>query len=64
MEFGDKIVFFVLLFVAISIIARIVASTARNHRRHALNTDARLCRACGQSHPPFAQFCKRCGAKL
>jgi ribosomal protein L40E len=60
----DKILFVVFLFVALTIVYRVVASTARNHRRHALDTDARICRACGQSHPAFAQFCKRCGAKL
>jgi predicted amidophosphoribosyltransferase len=24
----------------------------------------RVCRNCGASHPPFAQFCRRCGRKL
>jgi ribosomal protein L40E len=60
----DKIFFFVFFFIAVAIIVRVVASTARNHRRHALDTDVRICRSCGQSHPAFAQFCKRCGAKL
>ena len=60
----EKFLFFVFLIVAMVIVYRIVAATARNHRRHAMGTDARICRACGQSHPAFAQFCKRCGAKL
>jgi hypothetical protein len=65
MEFEpDKIVFVVLLFVALSIVYRVVVGTARGHRRHAMSTDVRLCRSCGQSHPAFAQFCKRCGSKL
>ncbi|HSV12675.1 MAG TPA: zinc-ribbon domain-containing protein [Tepidisphaeraceae bacterium] len=65
MDFGpDQILFVVFLFIALAIIFRIVAGTARNHRRHALQTDARICRSCGQSHPAFAQFCRRCGTRL
>jgi ribosomal protein L40E len=42
----------------------VVVLTARSHRRHSMMTDVRVCRACGQSSPPFAQFCRRCGARL
>jgi ribosomal protein L40E len=38
--------------------------TATMSRRHTMQTDQRLCRGCGTSHPPFAEFCRRCGRKL
>jgi hypothetical protein len=63
MEGGDNISILFLI-VVIAIAFGVVAVTLRRFRRHAASTDARLCRACGLTHPPFAQFCRRCGAKL
>lgn len=33
-------------------------------RRHAGRAGQRTCAACGAAHPPFAQFCRRCGQRL
>ena len=38
--------------------------TASQHRRHAAETDPRLCGGCGTSHPPFARFCRKCGRPI
>jgi hypothetical protein len=32
--------------------------------RRAMMDAQRLCRSCGAGHPAFAQYCRRCGAKL
>ena len=51
-----------LLIVAVVVVALLV--TASQNRRHTADTQPRLCRACGLSHPPFAAYCRRCGGKL
>ena len=51
-----------MLFTAIAVVAFVL--TAAQSRRHVRETRARLCRTCAQSHPPFAQYCRRCGTKL
>jgi ribosomal protein L40E len=53
-----------LLILVVGAAIGVIVATARRFRRHAISTDARLCRNCGLSHPPFAQFCRRCGSKL
>lgn len=52
------------LFTIIAIVLVLLVATAGQHRQHALDTDPRLCRHCGQSHPPYAHFCRRCGMNL
>jgi len=54
--------FLIVVFVALVVILLIV--TAQQHRRHSSATELRLCASCGASHPPFAEFCRRCGKKL
>ena len=34
------------------------------NRRGGVRMQSRMCRACGAAHPPFAQFCRRCGQRL
>lgn len=46
------------------IVAFLLIRTAMIHRRHSMETDQRICRGCGTSHPAFAEFCRRCGRKL
>jgi len=55
-------VFLIVMFVFLVVILLIV--TAQQHRRHSSATELRLCSSCGASHPPFAEFCRRCGKKL
>ncbi len=50
--------------VVIVVVVLMLVMTASQNRRHTFRTDLRLCRGCGASHPPFAQFCSRCGRKL
>ena len=33
-------------------------------RRGMLRMQQRVCGSCGAAHPPFAQFCRRCGQRL
>jgi len=56
-------VFAILLFMmAVVLVALLV--TARQNRRHEAQTRPRLCRSCALSHPPFANYCRRCGRML
>ena len=50
--------------VIVVIVLVLLVITATQHRRHAGETDQRLCRSCGTSHPPFARFCRRCGRAM
>jgi ribosomal protein L40E len=54
--------FFVVLVIAVLVL--LLVATASQHRRHSSQTDQRLCRGCGASHPRYAQFCRRCGRRL
>jgi predicted amidophosphoribosyltransferase len=54
---------FFLVFVAAVLLFLLIA-TASQHRGYSARTQTRLCSGCGQSHPPFAEFCRRCGRKL
>ena len=42
----------------------LLIATAAQHRRYSSQTQQRLCKGCGQSHPNYAVFCRRCGRKL
>lgn len=53
-----------LLFLVMIVMVVLLIVTASQHRRHSSQTDPRLCKSCGTSHPPFAEFCRRCGKKL
>jgi ribosomal protein L40E len=57
MEF-DGFLIIVALVVAVFIVS--IAAGRRNGNR----MQGRMCRACGAAHPPFAQFCRRCGQRL
>jgi len=52
------------IFVIGAIVLVLLWTTAKQHRRHSEQTDQRLCRSCGAAHPPFAEYCRRCGKKL
>jgi ribosomal protein L40E len=53
-----------LFILIVAVMVFLLIATASQHRRHSSQTDLRLCRGCGASHPAFAQFCRRCGRKL
>ena len=57
MEF-EAFVIVVTLVVAAFIVS--VAAGKRNLGR----MQGRMCRSCGATHPPFAQFCRRCGQRI
>jgi ribosomal protein L40E len=52
-----------IIFVAAVLLFLLIA-TASQHRRYSSQTQQKLCRGCGASHPGFAVFCRRCGRKL
>jgi len=54
--------FFILLCIVLLLF--FVIQTASQHRRYSSQTQQKLCRGCGASHPNFAAFCRRCGRKL
>ena len=50
--------------IVLGVLLVLLAATATHHRRHALETALHLCHNCGLTHPPFAHFCRRCGAEI
>jgi hypothetical protein len=52
------------LLIILAVLVVLLVVTALQHRRHAAATANRLCRACGESHPPHARFCRRCGTAM
>jgi ribosomal protein L40E len=38
--------------------------TALQHRRHASESDAKLCPGCATPNPTHAEFCRKCGQKI
>jgi ribosomal protein L40E len=54
----------IIVFGMVFVLLIMLIKTASQHRRHSSMTDPRICRSCGASHPPFAQFCRKCGSKL
>lgn len=52
------------LLIVLAVVVVLLVVTALQHRRHAATTANCLCRACGESHPPHAHFCRRCGTAI
>ena len=50
--------------ILMAIVVAVVIKTAKTNRGYMRETQQRLCRGCGVSHPGFADFCRRCGRKL
>jgi ribosomal protein L40E len=54
---------FFVIFIA-AILLFLLIATASQHRKYSSQTQQKLCRGCGASHPNFAAFCRRCGRRL
>ena len=54
---------FLIAFAIILLFVMIRAGSARQRRELSAAHD-KVCDACGSGHPPFAQFCRKCGKKL
>lgn len=54
---------FLFLFIGAVLVFLLIATASQN-RRYSSQTQQRVCRGCGQSHPNFAVFCRRCGRKI
>jgi hypothetical protein len=54
----DGIVVMATVFIVLVIIAR------QGRRNYLARNRGRQCSNCGAVHPPFAQFCRRCGQRL
>jgi ribosomal protein L40E len=50
--------------IIVAVVLIFVMVTIASNRRHAARLDQRVCQSCGAAHPPFAQYCRRCGQKL
>jgi len=48
--------------IIVAVVVIVLIATASTRRRGLMQQ--RLCGSCGASHPPFAQFCRRCGQRL
>lgn len=55
---------FTLLALLIVLAVTLLIVTAIQSRRHARNTNSKLCPGCGTTHPGFAEYCRTCGRKL
>ena len=53
-----------LFWFVVLVVTVLLVVTASQHRRHASETNPRVCRGCGTPHPPFARFCRRCGRAI
>jgi len=53
---------FMIWILVIIAVAMFAGATQRRRRR--LWLQGRPCGHCGQMHPTFARFCRRCGARL
>ena len=54
----DGIVVIITVVIVLTIIAR------QGRRSYLQHNRGRMCPQCGMAHPPFAQFCRRCGQRL
>jgi len=52
----------ILIMIALFVFAGVRAVNVKN--RFEMLESARRCRACGRDHPPFANYCGRCGKAL
>lgn len=41
-----------------------ILSAGSRQKRELSRAEDKVCGACGSGHPPFAQFCRKCGRKL
>ena len=50
------------LIIVVIVVIVLVATTSKNGR--IARSQSRTCQSCGCGHPPFAQFCPRCGKQV
>jgi uncharacterized membrane protein len=50
------------LIIVVIVVILLIATTSKNGR--SARSQSRMCQSCGCSHPPFAQFCPRCGKQV
>ncbi|HEX4796966.1 MAG TPA: hypothetical protein VH370_24460 [Humisphaera sp.] len=51
----------VFFLIVLAVLLLMAITTGRAQR---FSGRQRLCGSCGAAHPPFAQYCRRCGKKL
>ena len=61
-ERGMEFETFVIIVAVTLIFVFITIASGRRHGAGRLGQ--RVCPTCGAAHPPFAQFCRRCGQRL
>jgi ribosomal protein L40E len=49
---------------ALVIAGALLIITALQHRRHASESDVRMCPGCATPNPTHAEFCRKCGKRL
>jgi len=52
------------LVVIVTVVVILVIIGFGQGRRSLSRRQGRVCQGCGTPHPPFAQFCRRCGQRL
>jgi len=48
--------------IVVGVVLIVLISTWTSRRQGRFGQ--RMCGSCGAAHPPFAQFCRRCGQRL
>jgi hypothetical protein len=52
------------MIVIVTVVVILVIIGFSQGRRSLSRMQGRVCPGCGMTHPPFAQFCRRCGQRL
>jgi hypothetical protein len=50
--------------IATVVVIVLIFSISQGRRNPGWPGQQRVCGSCGAAHPPFAQFCRRCGQRL
>ena len=53
-----------LVAAAVVVLLVMILISSPRHKRELTRAEDKVCGACGTGHPPFAQFCRKCGKKL
>jgi hypothetical protein len=61
---GERMEFETFVIIVAVVLIFVMVTIVGSNRRNAARLGQRVCQSCGAAHPPFAQYCRRCGQKL
>ena len=50
--------------IVVAVVMYLVIALVRQKKTPPWPSDQKICASCGAGHPPFAQFCRKCGKRL